>query len=203
MCSYILYVFLSVQSSCVGAHYISVCFGCCVSCKADAHEGRKSGGSSKCEFKSSNFLRSSNWSFAKVGNGLGRADKILIYNPPTSRDHPPDTLRLQSVTGGHLASAQILLSHGTEVHTQRLHFKRDRTIVGRVFVSADSWREMASTIPALTSLLMTNGEGGSQSGRWGGQSRSWSGAVALIAGRQTEEQSPRVRAILPITWWVG
>ena len=40
-------------------------------------------------------------------------DKILIYNPPTSRDHPPDTLRLQSVTGGHLASAQILLSHGT------------------------------------------------------------------------------------------
>ena len=48
-----------------------------------------------------------------MGNGLGRADKILIYNPPTSRDHPPDTLRLQSVTGGHLASAQILLSHGT------------------------------------------------------------------------------------------
>ena len=53
-----------------------------------------------------------------MGNGLGRVDKILIYNPPTSRDHPPDTLRLQSVTGGHLASAQILLSHGTVVvHT--------------------------------------------------------------------------------------
>ena len=44
-------------------------------------------------------------------------DKILIYNPPTSRDHPADTLRLQSVTGGHLASAQILLSHGAVVHT--------------------------------------------------------------------------------------
>ena len=46
-------------------------------------------------------------------------DKILIYNPPTSRDHPADTLRLQSVTGGHLASAQILLSHGTVVDTAR------------------------------------------------------------------------------------
>ena len=53
-----------------------------------------------------------------MGNGLGRVDKILIYNPPTSRDHPADTLRLQSVTGGHLASAQILLSHGAVVvHT--------------------------------------------------------------------------------------